>query len=138
MKGFEIIEHTADVGVRATGASLEEVFEQTTLGLLDIAGAWNPASSAAPPIPIEIEAGDLGALLVEWLGEILYLQEARDSVVTHLAVSHVGDGRATGSVTLEPRGDRVLEGTAVKAITYHEVKVEQVGDVWEAQIYVDV
>ncbi len=132
---FEVLEHTADVGVRATGATAEEAFEQATRGLLDITGAT--AAGAGERIEISVAAGDLGALLVDWLEEVLYLQDARDSVVTDVAVRSVGDGRAEGSVTIAPR-DRDLEGTAVKAITYHQLRVEQVGEEWVAVVYFDI
>ena len=39
MAGFELLEHTADVGIRARGATLEEAFEQATLGLAVVLGA---------------------------------------------------------------------------------------------------
>ena len=40
--GFELLEHTADIGVRARGATLEEAFEQATLGLAEVQGALAP------------------------------------------------------------------------------------------------
>lgn len=49
--GFEFLEHTADVGIRSFGASVEEVFEQATRGLAEIIGAWRWDPDA------EIEAG---------------------------------------------------------------------------------
>jgi Archease protein family (MTH1598/TM1083) len=47
--GFELLEHTADVGIRARGATLEEAFEQATLGLAEILGALAPGGSGGPP-----------------------------------------------------------------------------------------
>jgi SHS2 domain-containing protein len=42
MGGFELLEHTADVGIRARGATLAEAFEQATLGLAEVLGAMRP------------------------------------------------------------------------------------------------
>ena len=133
--GFEILEHTADVGVRATAATVEGVFEQATLGLLEITGA--AAAGTGERIPISVEAGDLGALLVDWLEEVLYLQDARDAIVGEVSVTRIADGRAEGSVAIAPR-DRDLEGTAVKAITYHQLSVEEVEGAWIAVVYFDI
>ena len=133
--GFEILEHTADVGVRGWGPSIEEAFRQATLGLLDIVGAWRPGRGS--PEPIEVEAGDLGGLLVDWLGEVLYLQEVRDVVVSAVNVDSVADGRARGSVELVER-PKVIEGTAVKAITYHQLLVEQRDEGWSATVFLDI
>ncbi|MFN2389399.1 MAG: archease [Actinomycetota bacterium] len=137
MGGFEVVEHTADVGIRAHGASLEAAFEQTTLGLIEITGARG-TSGEGKRVPLDVEAQDLAGLLVEWLGEIVYLQDARDAVIADVRVDRVEPKRASGSVTLMPRGDVILEGTAVKAITYHQVKVERSGERWTTQVYVDV
>lgn len=133
---FEILEHTADVGIRARGRTLEELFEQATLGLLGIQGTWLPGEG--DPVPIEVTARDLGALLVNWLDEIIYLHDARDAVVAGLEVKEVGAERARGSVALTPRGETVPEGTAVKAVTFHRLRVEPVEDGWLAEVYVDV
>lgn len=133
--GFEILEHTADVGVRGWGKTVEEAFTQATLGLLDIVGVWQPGSGARESI--EVESHDLGALLVDWLGEVLYLQDTRDVVVSGLQVSSVGEGRASGWVELSPRG-KEIEGTAVKAITYHQLEVTQRNELWVAQVFLDI
>jgi SHS2 domain-containing protein len=136
MSGYEVLEHTADVGVRATGPTLEEVFEQATRGLAAIIGAWR--SDGGERVQVDVEADDLGGLLVDWLSEILYLHDARDVVITGLRVTHVGDGHARGWVTLEPRGDRILEGTQVKAVTYHQLAVEPMAEGWRATVFFDV
>lgn len=134
-QGFEILEHTADVGVRGWGETLEETFRQTTLGLLDIVGAWKPGRGS--PEPIEVEARDLGGLLVDWLGEVLYLQEVRDVIVSAVNVETVGRTRARGSVEWVERPVEI-EGTAVKAITYHQLSVEERDGGWAATVYLDI
>lgn len=133
--GFEILEHTADVGVRGWGETVEQAFTQATLGLLDIVGVWQPGPGAREPI--EVESHDLGALLVDWLGEVLYLQDTRDVVVSGLEVSSVEGGRVSGWVELAPRPEEI-EGTAVKAITYHQLEVTQSNDRWVAQVFLDI
>lgn len=133
--GFEILEHTADVGVRGWGETVEEAFIQATLGLLDIVGVWQPGSGEREHI--EVEAHDLGALLVDWLGEVLYLQDTRDVVVSGLEVSSVQEGRARGWVELAPRPEEI-EGTAVKAITYHQLEVTERQGRWVAQVFLDI
>lgn len=136
MTGFEILEHTADVGIRATGATIEDVFQQTTMGLVDIAGI--AATGGGERVPIDLAADDDGALLVDWLSEVLWLHDSRDALIESVAVESVRDGRVWGFVTLVPRGDRAAEGTQVKAITYHRLRVEETTDGWLAEVYVDV
>ncbi|HWC15244.1 MAG TPA: archease [Actinomycetota bacterium] len=136
MGGFEHIEHTADVGIRAWDTSLEGCFEQTTLSLLAIMDAWEPGTGER--VELELEARDRIALLVDWLSEVLYLQDARDAIVTGIDIERVSETDIKGSVSLVPRGDRSLEGTAVKAITYHKLAIDKDADGWTARVYVDV
>ena len=134
--GFEIVEHTADVGIKASGTSVEEAFRETTLGLLDITGTWAPGPG--DEVSLEFASTDPASLLVDWLGEILYLQDARDALVSGVEVQEVTQERLVGKVTLTPRGEVDPEGTAVKAITYHQLAVEEAEDGWHVTVYVDV
>jgi SHS2 domain-containing protein len=136
MGSFEILEHTADVGILATGDTIEEVFEQATLGLADIMGISQRGRGSATVV--QVEADDLGSLLVDWLSEILWLHDSRDAVLTKVEVLSVENGRAVGAVALGPRGDAELAGTQVKAITYHQLAVEKGPDGWMARVFVDV
>lgn len=136
MGTFEILEHTADVGILARGDSVEEVFEQATLGLADIMGISQPDQGS--PVAVEVSGDDLGSLLVDWLSEVLWLHDSRDAVVGHVEVLSVRSGRAVGAVTLAPRGGADVAGTQVKAITYHQLSVEKGPDGWTARVFVDV
>ncbi|MDQ3783744.1 MAG: archease [Actinomycetota bacterium] len=153
MGSFEILEHTADVGIRARGKSLEELFEQASRGLAEIIGIWRPASTSerkgqvhAEQTLIDLDARDLGGLLVDWLGEIVYLADVKEGFLTQVeaeAVREPGDAAAggcsaAGRLWLEPRVGEQPEGTAVKAITYHRLKVAPTPTGWMAEVYVDV
>lgn len=133
--GFEILEHTADVGVRSWGPSLEEAFRQSTLGLLDIIGVWRPGPGER--IPIEVVGRDPGALLVDWLSEVLYLQEVRDPAIAAVEVLSVQGGRASGWVEIAERPGEI-EGTAVKAITFHQLDVSRSERGWSTTVFVDI
>jgi SHS2 domain-containing protein len=133
--GFELLEHTADVGIRSRGATLEAVFEQATLGLVEVLGALRPGPG--DPVELEVAAGDLGGLLVDWLKEVLWLQEVRQAGVAAVRVERAGDGRAAGSVAFTAT-DPPPDGTFVKAVTYHRLKVEPDPGGWLAEVYLDV
>jgi SHS2 domain-containing protein len=170
--GFELLEHTADVGIRARGATLEEAFEQATLGLAEVLGALAPGGSGGPPgwspgrsggsggpgeaVAVEVSAPDPGGLLVDWLNEVLWLRETRDAWLAGVQVDRVGEGTAAGSVRFSweapagegAPGDPVPEdgsrgpapdGTFVKAVTYHRLRVEPgPAGGWLIEVYLDV
>ena len=136
MATYEIVEHTADVGVRAEGSSLEEVFEQATYGLCAIAGILVPDGGEEIGVQVD-SAPDLGSLLVDWLSEVLYLYDARGAALGGLRVDEVGQGRAAGSVVLTELAPQPA-GTQVKAVTYHQLAVEQTPDGWTALVFFDI
>jgi SHS2 domain-containing protein len=132
--GYEFLEHTADVGLRAWGATLEECFEQATWALAAIIGIDRRGSGER--IDIDIEASDTEALLVDWLSEVLYLHDARDATLSGVHLASVG-ARAAGWVELATRRGRA-HGTQVKAVTYHRLSVTRRGDRFVAEVYLDV
>ena len=149
MAGFELLEHTADVGIRARGATLEEAFEQATLGLAEVLGALMPEGAGGPgeAVAVEVSAPDPGGLLVDWLNEVLWLREVRQAWLSGVQVDRVGDGAAAGSVTFSSEGpasedgsrDPAPDGTFVKAVTYHRLRVEpDPAGGWLIEVYLDV
>jgi SHS2 domain-containing protein len=135
MGGYEIIEHTADVGIEASDPTLEGLFEQTARGLFEILGAWDPG--AGDEAELHLEPADLGGLLVDWLNELLFIQDTKDIVFTHLELGKVDAEGLTATIGTKPR-TTTLEGTAVKAATYHRLSVEKGRDGWRSRVYVDV
>lgn len=140
MGGYEIIEHTADVGVLAHGNSPEEVFEHAALGLLEIAGAVDPQSTGVTEHSVLLEgAGDLAALMVDWLNELIWIQESNPGRVTRVVVDavDVDAGSVKASMWTDPRSP-AADGTAVKAATFHQIEVQPEGDGWRVRVYLDV
>jgi SHS2 domain-containing protein len=153
MGRFQIVEHTADVGIKAQGECLEDLFEQAGRGLAVIIGIWSPVPDSRPrpiaepeEVPIDLQADDLGGLLVDWLEEIVYLSDVTTGVLTRVQADRVqlpggsatGGCRVTGRLWLGPGNGEEADGTAVKAITYHRLKVAATPDGWAAEVYVDV
>ena len=133
--GFELLEHTADVGIRACGPSLEAAFEQATLGLADVLGVWRPGQGER--VEIALEGDDPGGLLVDWLNEVLYLHEVREAALGGVQVRRVADRRVDGWVVLVA-GAEAPEGISVKAATWHHLRVAQERGGWLVEVYLDV
>jgi SHS2 domain-containing protein len=134
---YEVLEHTADVGLRLTGESPQEVLEAAAEGLATLQGAWFPGEGDEQPV--EVTAGDLPGLLVAWLDELLFLMESRDAVIGGVSVDRGEEGRVVGTVRLALRGDRDLESVGVKAATLHRIRFErETNGAWSADVYLDV
>ena len=135
--GYELLEHTADVGIRARGPTLEAAFEQATEGLAEVLGALAP-EGPGEPVRVEVSAEDPGGLLVDWLNEVLWLREVGQAAVTGVRVERVTDSSASGWVAFAGDGP-APDGTFVKAVTYHRLRVEpDPGGGWLIEVYLDV
>lgn len=133
-RGFEILEHTADTGFRAWGATLEELFANSATALIHAA---LDASSAEPvePFPIAAPGADLAEQLVNWLNEVLYWLDARRVVFARFDVSSPGKAVGWG----EPRDDRRHPPRlVVKAVTFHQLRIEQTTEGWVADVFLDI
>jgi tRNA nucleotidyltransferase (CCA-adding enzyme) len=135
---WEHFSHGADVGVRGTGATRAEAFEQAALALT--AAVTEPALVAAETrVEIHCVAPDDELLLADWLNALIYEMATRHmlfgrfSVVLH---DHALDANAWGQAV-----DRMRHGPAVevKGATYTALSVVRRDDgSWVAQCVVDV
>jgi SHS2 domain-containing protein len=135
---FEIIEHPADVGFVAYGRTLEELFENAALAMLTLACELDGVEEKVSR-SVQATGSDNEALLYSWLAEVLAAADAEQLVFRRADVTAVGNGRACGTLYGEPFDKtRHQAGTYLKAVTYHQLKVERTGEGWRAQVYLDV
>jgi len=146
---FEVIEHPADVGFLAYGATLEELFANSALALLSLACELE-AIQERERREIETTGADLEALLFAWLAEILAAADAEQFVFRRVEVASLepganaerawaAPGRVRGTAWGEPFDKtRHRAGTYIKAVTYHQLCVERTPEYWRAQVYLDV
>lgn len=138
MQAFRILEHTADIGFEAFGATREEVFANAGRALFYI--IVDPAA-VEPREETKILAQGTGPseLLVNWLSELLYLQDAEGWLFRDFEVISLSEN----SIQAVARGERFYPARhqlklLVKAITYHQLALEKNADGWRAQVYVDI
>ncbi len=135
---FEILEHTADIGFRARGRTLEELFESAAEALISI--ALDPRDvQPVQRYPIEAQGEDREALLVNWLSEVLFLYDGRRIAMRRFRVLEMMPGRIRGEALGEPFDTaRHHAKLIVKAVTYHQLRVEEDAAGWSADVYLDV
>jgi SHS2 domain-containing protein len=139
---FEILEHPADVGLRAYGATLEELFANAAMALLSIAGDLE-AIEEREQREIEATGGDTESLLYAWLAEIVAVADADRLVLRRVECTALNQDRGAGRVTGIAYGerydhDRHRSGTAIKAVTYHRFFVKQTPTGWLAEVFLDL
>ena len=135
---FEILEHTADIGLRAWGATLQEAFENAATALSAIVVELDDIEPRIA-YPIAASGDDDQSLLVNWLNEALYYLDARRIVLRRFRIEHFGDGRVAGQAWGEPRDPvKHRPKVIVKGVTYHQLKIEQRPDGWQVQVFLDI
>jgi SHS2 domain-containing protein len=138
MNRFRLLEHTADMGIEVEGESLAALFEQAAWGLRALISESRPL----PPgqaVTVELAGADPEELLVNWLSELLYLFEIRHLLPVSLRIEQIAPTRLRARVeaeTIDPEHYPVER--EVKAITYHQIRVEQTQGGWRARLYVDL
>ncbi len=135
---WELFPHEADMGVRGSGRSKEEAFEQTAVALTAVIS--DPASiEAKEMVEIACEAPDDELLLVNWLNAVVYEMATRKMLFGRFRVSLDGTalrGQAWGEAIDVDRHDPAVE---VKGATCTVLKVAQDdAGCWFAQCVVDV
>lgn len=136
--GWRHFSHDADMGVRAEGATPEQVFEQTALGMTAL--ITDPGGVAATEdVEIACEAPSLDLLLVDWLNALVYEMAVRRMLFGRFVVKLDGTrlhGVASGERVDVARHQPVVE---VKGATYTALKFARRDDGrWEAQCILDV
>jgi len=119
---YDYMEHVSDIGIRASGKTLEEAFEAGAVAMLNAMFDIKSVSTELS-VTFGVSAPDVPALFVETLNEILFIQDRHSLALNGLQVKEIkkeGDGRAlTGRVTGEPFDpDKNEIKTEVKAATY--------------------
>ena len=137
-EGYRILEHPADVGVEAFGHSLGEAFEYAALGLTSI--IVEPASiDPSEQRFVSLKGTDPENLLVRWLSEIIYLYDGEDFLLSDVNIVRLVDGELEAKLS----GEKVIEGKHqlkidVKAITYHQLKVDESPEGVLVRVFLDI
>ena len=141
MKKFEVIEHTADMGIKAYGKDLSELFTNAAYGMASLITDLqkvNPKDSE----DISLEAENREELLVSWLNEIIYLSASKSMLFSKFEVSEIDEKHLKAKIFGEEFDiDRHQIETEFKAATYHRLKISNSNlpeGVLQAEIIFDI
>ncbi len=143
---FEQLPHTADIKIRVYGTTVEELFRHALIGMFQVIGPQTKACTVrdgrlvCDSLPehhdIHIESPDRDALLVDFLSEALYLSDVHNEAYLNAIMHTVTE--TTVSATLQGIKVTGFEVVEIKAVTYHELHIHQVDDMWQTDIVFDI
>ena len=137
-KKYEFIEHTADLGFKVYGASLEELFAHAAEAFFEALVALESVKERIER-SIEVEADAPDDLMVTWLSELLYLYDTERLVFKSFQLKRIEDNHLEANARGEVLDTARHEiKTGIKAVTYHKLYVEEREWGWEAQVILDI
>jgi len=138
MPRYEIIPHTADIGVKAYGATLQELFNNTAYAMFDIIADLDGLTGSVTQ-SVEVNAPNTEELLVAWLGELLYHFYTKQVIFFDFQIEELSETRVKAQALGRHIGEnRNRLKTEIKAVTYHELKIEKKDGAYAATIIFDV
>jgi SHS2 domain-containing protein len=135
---FETFDHTADIGLRMTAATLAELLADAGRGFSSLIVANLADVRPVEERTVQVAGAEPDYLLFDWLNELVYLLDREHLVFSQFDVT-VNDAGLTAICRGEPldRTRHQLEHE-VKAVTYHDLKVEQSEHGWLAEVILDI
>jgi SHS2 domain-containing protein len=138
-KPYRLIEHTADTGVRVTGGSLAELFENAAAGLREIMFGENCCVRRPESCSVKLNADDAEELLVSWLGYFIVKFELESFVSSGCKIIKISGTGLSADVSGERFNRAEHHALAeIKGVTYHGLKLRRTGALWTAEVIFDV
>jgi Uncharacterized conserved protein len=139
---FEILEHTADVLVRAWGDSLEEALASAILGMYEVMTDLSKVEAREERV-VEAEGMDLENLLYNLLERLIVLFDEEAFLVSKVESVELTQEPGGWRVRVRVLGERYNperheSRVLVKAATYHMMRIWDEGGKWYLQYVVDI
>lgn len=137
-QGYELVDHTADVGLRLWAPTPEGVFEEAGKAVFSL--ICDPLTiKQVETVDVRVEAGDRELLLAAWINELIYEFETTRALFTDFRLVELDDTHLVARVAgerLDPARHAVCGG--VKAATLHELVLRKGPHGWEGFVILDV
>lgn len=141
MRRYEFLEHTADVAARMYGRTLADLLVSAAYCMFAVlvAKKKNEGKAAVSEIRIKVSGESSEELLKNWLDELLYLFSTRRLVLHRAKSVSCSGGDVEARLLMDTFSAARYElKDEIKAVTYHELRVERINNRWRAHVIFDV
>ncbi|MBM4447488.1 MAG: archease [Chloroflexi bacterium] len=137
-KPFEIIDHTADIGIVAYGADIKQVFANAAIGLFNLMADLDDFKEDIKR-ELELSAEDVEVLLVEWLNELIYIFDVEHILFKRFEI----DKLSNTEIKAKCFGEKIQPGQhklkrEIKAATYHMLRIIKEDGGYKVQVIFDI
>jgi len=138
VKPFEVIEHTADIGIVAYGADTKQLFANAALGLFSLMADLDNLKKNVKR-EIELSAEDVEVLLIQWLNELIYISEVEHIIFKRFEINELSSTKLKATCfgqKIKPGQHRLKR--EIKAATYHMLRLKKEDGSYKVQIIFDI
>lgn len=138
LQKFIQLDHTGDLRVKVFGTSLRELFENSAIALFSQITEISKVNHQSTD-SLQVTGIDKEELLVNWLSELNYLFLTESKVFSKFDIAHVSETKLTATAFGEKFSpSRHLLGAEIKAVTFHDLLIEQEDGLWQTNIVFDI
>lgn len=137
MGKYRLIDHTADIGISVEGKDLKDLFATSAYAMFSQMFDLDKIKDKETK-RVELEGVDLEDLLVRWLNELLFLS-GKGYIFKNFNIENLKETSLRASL----KGERIdFRKTSfkqqIKAATYHQLEIKNIGNRWQTTIIFDV
>ncbi len=135
---YRTINHTADFGLQVFGTNIKELFTNAACAMYDQITDID-SLTGSDEYTIHVTGSDWPDLMVNWLRETLYMWTGKEQLVKTVQILSISKNKLSARVKYDIYNpDQHIIKTEIKAVTYHQIEVNQRPDGWESKIIFDV
>jgi SHS2 domain-containing protein len=136
---YNELDHTADVGLELIAPDLNAAFERAAAAMFDLICDLDRVGRRVHRIVrVTARKNDLENMMVRWLTELLFLFDSERIVLSRFEIRSLTDTALQADVEGETfDASRHTVKADIKAVTYHELTVEQRGADWYVRVIFD-
>jgi SHS2 domain-containing protein len=136
MYRYQILDHPADIKLKIEADTLEDLFKGSAIALSEILVQEEDIDYRIKiEEKISLSSYDLNALLVDFLGEILAISDIKNAVFKEIFIEKLLDNEISAIIKGYPVKRFNKE---IKAVTYHQLEIKKVDDLYQAIILFDI
>lgn len=142
MGSYTQIDHTADIAIQVEGSDEEDLFHTAAQAWLEVV-LLDLVNAGHERINLSLSADSLDELLVDFLNELNYLLFTRYWIPGGIDRIKIGKENGTyhldATVTGEPLDEKRHHiQVEIKAVTYHQMKIERKGNALKTIVVFDI
>ena len=136
----EELSHTAEIGLGLWAPTLADLYTCAATAMLELIDAQPDLTTAAEERTVAVASPDLESLLVDWLNELIFLQETTGAYWPEVTVNSLAQQEDGAALLATVRGWRTNQPPRlhIKAVTYHQLRVVAADGGWRAEVFFDI